>query len=597
MLSSPNVTPEPEAANQAETPARPEIEGLMSGGLALAQMLQLAGAGPMFGMGGFQLLPFYDSVKRLNLRHYLINDERTGAFAADAYARVTNRPGICDATLGPGATNLVTALVESLNAGIPLVVLTGDANRTHANKNMTQECRQTEILRPALKELVRVELTSRIPELVRRAFSVSTAGRPGPVVLDFPEDVVHGEHQFVRGDFYIDSSTLEVPARRIRPAAEDVARAASLLARSKRPMMLVGGGIHLSRGQAKLLEFAETLATPVAHTLSGKGGIPCVHPLSVGLFGRYSRIANDLIAEADCLLVVGCKLGEIATKRYDLLPSVPVIHLDIEAEEFGRTSKVDIALWGDAREGLADLLVSLREDAPRLRSLRADYVAEIQPRMASWRAGAHQRLTSSEKPINMGRLIQELNVGMPGNSILVADGGFAAHWTGLLYDTKLAGRHYIADRGLASIGYGVPGGIGAALAAPDAPVVAVTGDGGFNMTLGELETARRSGANLIVVVVNNAASGYVKALQHAMYGGNYQSSDLVELNYAKIAEAMGCQGVRVEDPAEIAPALQLALGERDRPTVIDVIVTRNPAEMLPAADSRTIKIKKGDRIA
>ncbi len=191
--------------------------GRMNGGRAMAEMLSLAGVGPMFGMGGFQLLPFYDAVRELGLRHYLINDERTGCFAADAYARVTNRPGVCDGTLGPGATNLVTGLVESLNAGTPMVAIIGDTQRAHSWKNMTQECRQTEILRPAAKDLIRVEQTSRIPELMRRAFAVATSGRPGPVVLDVPEDVCHGEHDFADREFTIDPATTMAPARRSRP--------------------------------------------------------------------------------------------------------------------------------------------------------------------------------------------------------------------------------------------------------------------------------------------------------------------------------------------------------------------------------------------
>ncbi|MBN8955564.1 MAG: thiamine pyrophosphate-binding protein, partial [Rhizobiales bacterium] len=182
-------------------------------------------------------------------------------------------------------------------------------NRDHSWKNMTQECLQTEILRPAVKELIRVEMTSRIPELVRRAFAVATSGRPGPVLLDVPEDVAHGEHAFAAGDFYIDETTTRSPARRTRPAAGDVERAAKLLAKAKRPLMLIGGGIHLSEAGSALQSLAEECGIPVAHTMSGKGGIACTHPLSAGLFGRYSRIANDLIATADLLLVVGCKLG------------------------------------------------------------------------------------------------------------------------------------------------------------------------------------------------------------------------------------------------------------------------------------------------
>jgi acetolactate synthase-1/2/3 large subunit len=573
-------------------------QGNMTGGRALAEMLRLSGVGPMFGMGGFQLLPFYDALGQLGMQHFLINDERCGAFAADAYARVTGRPGVCDGTLGPGATNLVTGLIESLNGGIPVVAIAGDTNRAHSWKNMTQECRQVEILRPAVKELIRIEETSRIPELTRRAFAVATSGRPGPVLLDVPEDVCHGAHDFTADDFAIDPSTLSAPARRIRPDRADIERAARLIGRAKRPLLLVGGGIHISQAHAALQAFAEAQSIPVAHTMSGKGGIACTHALNIGLFGRYSRIANELIEVSDCLVVVGCKLGEIATKRYALPPlHIPIVHLEILAEEIGRCRPAEVALWGDARAGLEDLGEALADGARAARVARADYVGEIPTRMRAWEEDAAPRLNSRDRPIHMARLCRELNRTLPADAILVADGGFAGHWTGLLYDTKAPGRHFIPDRGLASIGYGLPGGIGAALAAPASPVVAITGDGGFNMVLGELETARRAGLGLTVIVINNAASGYVKALQHAMMGGRYQSADLSEMDYAGVARAMGVTGIRVEDPEALGPALAAGMAETGRPTILDVVVTRDPAQMLPAVDNRTVEIKQGDRVA
>ena len=209
-----------------------------------------------------------------------------------------------------------------------------------------------------------------------------------------------------------------------------------------------------------------------------------------------------------------------------------------------------------------------------------------------------ERLTSTETPINVARMLHELNTVMPADGILVADGGFAAHWAGLLYDTKQAGRGFVPDRGFASIGYGLPGAMGAALAAKGRPVVSLTGDGGFNMSLGDLETARRMGLSFAIVVFNNAASGYVKALQHLMYGaGAYQSSDLAETNYAKVAEAMGCVGIRVEKPDDLSSAFRKGLEPAGVPVVIDVVVTRDPARMLPAVDNRTVTVKKGDRVA
>ena len=589
----------------------------MTGGRALAEMLALHRCGPMFGMGGFQLLPFYDAVRALGLDHTLINDERCGAFAADAFARVTGRPGVCDATLGPGATNLATGLVESLNAGVPLIAIVGNTNRAHSWKNMTQEARQDEILAPAAKALIRVEDGRRMPELVRRAYEVATSGRPGPVVLDVPEDVAHGEFDYPRTE--LRAGAHRIPARRIRPGRAETEAAAELIRKARRPLVLAGGGVHLSGAWDALRAFVEAESIPVAHTLSGKGALPCAHPLGVGLFGRWSRIANDLMEQSDCLLAIGCKMGEISTRRYVLPPaSVPFIQLDVVAEEIGRSNRVDVGLWGDAREGLADLSAALgggpgaaraasgdggsgSGPAAARRAARAPWLADAAARLAKWREEAEPRYASEERPIHMARLIRELQRVMPADGVLVVDGGFAAHWTGLLYDSPRAGRCYVANRGFASIGYGLPGAMGAQLAARaelgDAPVVAITGDGGFNMVLGELETARRLKLGITLAIVNNAASGYVKALQHSLFGGNYQSSDLSETDYAAVARALGCEGIRVEDPARLGAAFRAGMASRETPTVLDVVVTRDPARMLPGVDSRAAPVRAGDRPA
>jgi acetolactate synthase I/II/III large subunit len=571
----------------------------MTGGEALARMLQAHQVGPMFGMGGFQLLPFYDAARRLGLQHNLINDERCAVFIADAYAKVSGRVGVCDATLGPGATNLVTGLVEALNAGSPMVVIVGDSHRGHSWKNMTQESRQIDILAPACKELIRVEMIERLPELTRRAFAVATSGRPGPVVLDVPEDIAHGTFPFDAAELVADPRHQQIPAHRIRPSADALAEAVSALRSARRPIVLAGGGVHLSDACEVLQAFAQELNIPVAHTMTGKGAIACSHPLSAGLFGRYDRIANDLIAQSDCLLVVGCKLGEIATRRFTLIPdSVPLIHVEMVAEEMGRTTPATVPVWADVREGVRDLHEALSPTAAEQRADRQSWVDGVASKMAVWSEEVRGRLESNEVPVNMARMLNELNLRMPEDGLLVADGGFAAHWGGLLFNTKRAGRGFIPDRGFASIGYGLPGTMGARLAAPDAPVMGITGDGGFNMVLGELETARRMKLGFGLIVVNNAASGYVKALQHLMYGeGNYQSSDLAESNYADVANALGCEGIRVEHPDQLTAAIDRGLAARDVPVIIDVVVTRNPADMLPGVDNRTVTVKKGDRVA
>jgi len=570
----------------------------MTGGEALARMIQAFNGGAMFGMGGFQLLPFYDAARRLGMPHHLINDERAAAFIADAYAKVSGRVGLCDATLGPGATNLVTGLIEALNAGSALVALVGDAHRGHAGKNMTQESQQTNILRPACKEFIRVEAVERIPELMRRAFHVATSGRPGPVVVDVPEDICHATHGFDSADFHADPACEAAPSVRCRPDNASLDRAARMIASGKKPILLAGGGVHISGAAGVLTEFSRALNLPVAHTMTGKGAIACTDKLNAGLFGRYDRIANGFIAQADLLVVLGCKLGEIATKRFTVPPSgKTIVHIDIVAEEFGRTAEPALALWGDARETIAGLHAALAADAPAIRARQQAHADAVARAMAAWRDGVAPRLNSDETPVSMARLLHELNRIMPGDGILVADGGFAAHWGGLLYDTKQPGRGFVPDRGFASIGYGLPGAIGAALAAPGRKVVSLTGDGGFNMMLGELETARRLGLAFTIVVVNNAASGYVKALQHLLYGaGAYHASDLAETNYADVARALGCRGIRVEHPGALAAALAEGL-RGDGPTVIDLVVTRDPAQMLPAVDNRAVQVRKGDRVA
>ena len=570
----------------------------MTGGEAIARLLRAQGTGPMFGMGGFQLLPFYDAARRLGLTHSLINDERSGVFAADAYAKITQRVGVVDATLGPGATNLVTGLVEALNAGTPLVAVVGNSHRLHSWKNMTQESRQIEILRPAVKELIRVEVIERLPELVRRAFQVATSGRPGPVVLDIPEDICHATFPFNPDELDTIQNFQSAPAMRIRPSQGQILKAKELLEKSQSPLILAGGGVHISGAANTLENFSKKYGIPVAHTMTGKGAIACTSNLNAGLFGRYDRIANNIIEKSDCLLVIGCKLGEIATKRFSLPPSnIPLIHIELLAEEIGRTLQPDISLWGDAKATIEELDMAMSNDAQSQLELRHDYCSTVQIKMEEWRKSVAPRLTSNEIPINMARLMNELNSILPKDAILVADGGFAAHWGGLLFDTKQAGRGFLPDRGFASIGYGLPGAMGASLANAG-PVVSITGDGGFNMTLGELETARRMKLAFTMIVVNNAASGYVKALQHLMYGeGAYQSSDLAETNYASTAGALGCEGIRVEDPNKIRDAISRGLRNTNCPTVIDLVVTRDPAKMLPGVDNRAATIKKGDRVA
>jgi acetolactate synthase-1/2/3 large subunit len=561
----------------------------LTGGEAVVTMLERHGVDHAFGMGGFQPLPYYDALARQDaIRHVLIRDEKHGAFAADAFARVTNRPAVADATLGPGATNLVSGAAESFGASIPVIFLTGDVNRGIAGRAATQESDQVGMLRPAMKQVVFIDRLERIPELVRRAFTIATSGRPGPVLIDMPEDVFHGSEDFADEALFADPAVRALGGRRCRPDEDAVERAARLLAGAQRPAAIFGGGIHLSQAYAAVERFVNESGIPSACTISGKGALGDDHPLALGLCGRFSRFANEFIREADVLVVAGCKLGEICTDRWTLIgPDTALIHIDIDPLELGKVYKTEAGLWGDAGLALGDLCDAFTESGPPGYD-RRELLERVGEARHAWAASAQESYLSDEAPTHVARILHELRQALPPESIVVADGGFAAHWSALLLDIPVAGRHYVANRGHAAIGYGLPGAIGAQLAAPGVPVVALCGDNGFAMALAELETAKREGLPLTVIVIDNAALGYVKALQHGLYDGRFISADFLDTDYADVARSLGCFGRRVESPATLSDALRDALAS-DVPAVIDVLTTRDASRMLPGVDSRTAR--------
>ena len=562
----------------------------MTGGEAVARMLRAHGVDHGFGIGGFQALPYYDAIRRLGgIRHVLVRDEKHGAFAADAYARIAGRPAVADATLGPGTTNLVSGAAESYGASVPLVLLAGEVNQAISGRAATQESDQFSMLRPTAKLAQRVDRVERIPELVRKAMNASTSGRPGPVLLDIPEDVFHAEHDFIDSDFWADPAAGHLGARKVWPDPALVVEVAALVNRARRPLILAGGGIHLSLAYEALARVVQVTGIPVATTISGKGSIAETHPLAVGVFGRYSRIANDLIKSSDLLIVVGCKLGEIATGRWTLIPDhVPIVQVDIDPLEIGKVHRPEVGIWSDAATFLDALATESASSSNTMADRKGDQAREISIAKDRYLDQSRASATSDERPIHLARVLSDLRNASPDDTVLVAEGGFATHWSALWFDTRRAGRTYIANRGHAAIGYGVAGALGAKLAAPNSPVVALCGDGGFGMAIGELETLIREKTPVVLLVVNNLTLGYVKALQHGLYDGRFQSVDFVDVDYAAVARAFGCRGERIADPDRIAPAIAEAL-EADIVTVLDVLVTTDPARMLPGVDARAVR--------
>lgn len=558
----------------------------LNGGQVVVKMLEEFGVEFSFGMAGFQHLPYYNALAHSKkIRHILIRDERSGAFIADAFARVSNKVAVCDATVGPGATNLISGLAESFYASIPVIALTSDVNDNYTNRGANQECDQLAIFAPVCKESIHINKINRIPELMRKAFNVAISGRPGPVHVNIPENIFHGVYEFEEEELVVDLPNY-FPAMRYAPEEEQLEKAAQLLMNAQNPVIVSGGGSLNSEAYDEVKQLVELLQIPIATTISGKGIIEETHPLNIHILGRYTRIANNFVKEADVLLVIGCRLGEMATSRWSLIqPQTKIIHVDIDPYKIGKNYKTAVSLPGDVKSTLRNLIKMLK---PKLNPTfqRPGIKQEIQLAKEAWLQSVSENINSNEIPINIAFMLNKLRKVVPEDTIMVADGGFSAHWSSVYWDIMQSGRHYLANRGQAAIGYGLPAAIGAKLAEPNKTVVALSGDGGLGLSIMELETAVRAKTPVIIIVVNNNALGYIKALQHAVYGGDYISVDLTDISYAEIAKNCGCYGARITNPEQLEPEFKNAL-TRTIPTVLEVMVTTDPAKMLPGKDDRT----------
>jgi acetolactate synthase I/II/III large subunit len=557
------------------------------GGYLVVEAMNRLGVEYLFGMPGFQLMSVYDGIyhAKTGPRHILIHDEKCGAFMAYGYARMSGKPGVCDATVGPGATNLVSGLAEAYYASTPLVAITSDVRMEFVGKSPNQECDQTAIFNPVVKRHFTAHLPERIIELTVRALQVAASGRPGPVHLNLPENINYTPIAYDWKKEINRIGPVVYPMNRPRPESELIEKAAAMLTAARRPVCIAGGGVHLSRANEKLLALAEKLMMPVATSLTGKGAIPEDHPLALSMCGRFDRYANQFIQKADLVFVIGSKLGEVVTSRWSAIPEdTPIIHCDIDATEIHRNYPAAIGMVGDARSCLEDLLTAIGGKSPAP-AAECPTAKEIAAAKEDWMNSVRHLTHSDAMPTNPARVLREIRRFLPKDGLLTVDGGLATHWAGLFYDVQVPGRGFMPNRGQAAIGCGFPAAMGAQLAAPDKPVVAFVGDGGFCQGIAELETAARENIPVIVVVLNNNALGYVKSLQHVVFDKRYQSADYTAIRFDKIAEGFGCRGEMISSLDQIVPALERAR-ESGKPTVIEIPTTRDPGEMLPKADAR-----------
>ncbi len=508
-------------------------------------------------------------MEKIGIKRILTHGEKAAAYMADGYARASHKPGIC-AAQNVGAANLAAGLQDPFLAGSPVLAITGRKPRISQHRNSYQEVDHLRPFSAVTKYSVPVDTAEQLPFLLRQALREATSGAPGPVHLDLEGTsgnvVMEGEADL---EVIIEENFTRVPAYRPEPEAEMVRAAAQALSAAQRPVIVAGGGVTASGAQQEVVQLAEMMSIPVATSLNAKTAIPDGHPLSVGVCGSYSRTcANRLVSEADLVLYIGSHTGSQVTNEWTV-PSLdtPVIQIDIDPSELGRSYPAKATLQGDARACLRRLMEVLEPLGPR-----TEWVNRAQELVAEWREGVSEVANSDGSPIRPERLCKELTDYLPSDAVLVSDTGHSGIWTGTMIDLKEQTQQYIRCAG--SLGWGFPGALGAKCALPDRPVICFTGDGGFWYHMSELETALRYGINAVIVVNNNHSLNQEKRSNDRLYAGQPGNPEelwhMLDVDLAKLAQAIGCFGIRVDQPGQIQSALEQAIAS-GKPAVVDVV--------------------------
>lgn len=543
------------------------------GGEVIVEMLRRFDVDMMFGLPGEQT-HIHDAIFRRNdLRHILVRHEQAAAKMADSHARATGKVGVCDATVGPGATNLIAGIAESFLSGIPVIALVSDVRADWRGRDCFQEIDQVNVFRPITKAVFSVDHVERIPEFIRRAFQIATTGRPGPVLLSFPMTTLRATHAFSEADLRVDPRYARYPANRPVPPQDEVDAAIDMLLAADRPIIFAGGGVMASGAMDEVRALAELLDMPVTTSYMGKGSLPENHPLALGPYGVLGRAAaNEYILKADFGLALGTRFNNVVTAAWQIpAKATKLVQVDIEPTQIGRNYPVEMALAGDLRSVLRMMLGKLRND-PRVtkKQVQRDAVSAL---TAKWRQekGIESDLARDEttKPVHPIQVIRAMRDAMGDDDVLVCDSGFNQIWGGQCFEVRSSGRCYLGPRGFGVMGYATPAAISRALTTPDQNVVCLTGDGGFAMVIQDLETATRSGANLTIVIMNNSNMQFIRDNQRLFFEGRYISTEFSELDYAEIARGFGWHGIRVDVSGELDAAFAEAKASL-KPTVIDV---------------------------
>ena len=534
----------------------------MTGAKALIQALEKEGVDVVFGLPGGANLPIYDALVDANFRHILVRHEQSAAHMADGYARIKRKAGVCFATSGPGATNLITGIATAYADSSPVVAVTGQVPLAMIGKDAFQETDIIGVANPCTKYSFQPRAATEIPEVVKKAVYIAESGRPGPVLVDIPKDVQQATADMKFPDL--------IKVRGYNPNVEadlsETVRAVELLLNAERPIIMAGGGVILSGAFSELQALAELVQIPVVTTFKGKGAFPENHPLAMGPIGMHGHAeANKIILEADCILAVGARFSDRSVGKFDEFgKGMSIIHMDIDPAEIGKNKSVDVALVGDVKSSLRTLvkmfskkMIKRDSDSPWLKRRKEliQYYAET--------------LKDYPREITAKKSLKKLRELLPANAIVTTEVGQCQMWASLHFDVIAPGT-FFSSTGLGTMGFGFPASIGAKAARPDVPVVDIAGDGSFNMTEKSLAVSVLDKLPVIVFLMNNYMLGMVAQWQRTFYNRRYSGVHQHRCpDYVKIADAYGAQGIRAESMHELEKAIKGAL-KSEVATVIDI---------------------------
>ncbi|MGA2160997.1 MAG: biosynthetic-type acetolactate synthase large subunit [Methanoregula sp.] len=545
---------------------------MKTGAKLLIEALQREGTDTIFGYPGGSVLPIYDELYDSPLRHILVRHEQAAAHAADGYARASGRVGVCLATSGPGACNLVTGIATAYMDSVPLVAITGQVPTTMLGNDAFQESDIQGITMPITKHNYLVKDTMDIPRVVKEAFYIAGTGRQGPVLVDLPKDV---NTRSVKEPVVPEKVVLRGYNPTYKGNKRQIDKAIELITAAERPLIYAGGGVISSNASPELVAFATSLGIPITTTLMGIGCIPCDHPLNLGMLGMHgTEYANFAVTESDLLIAIGVRFDDRVTGKIDTFaPHAKIIHIDIDPAEIGKNKRVDVPIVGDVKAVLVDMIAGLK---------KKNACEAWQKKIKHWKQHHPLRYGKDNGCLHPQFILQQMNELLKGEAVIVSEVGQNQMWTAQYFCFRQP-RTWITSGGLGTMGYGFPAAIGAHFARPDLPVFDVAGDGSIQMNIQEMGTVAQYRIPVKIAILNNMYLGMVRQWQELFYDRRYSYTELPPVEFVKIGQAYGIDGIKVESCDDVMPALKAAV-DCDGPFVLDFRIEReeNVFPMVPA---------------